>query len=489
MIAQGQYSITVVYDGEDGVGITSSTVYYYQSTSNTELIDGEWKPYTGENLQWIKGYYYWQKTVTIYTDNKTYESTPVCITGEDGADGRGIESITTEFYLSISKTSPEGSNWQKTMPEWETGKYLWIRNKIIYDDSENPEYTEPYCDSSWEAINEISIGARNLIIRSTETIGYCLNEDGSESEIEYYAISDYIKITPNTDYMFTKTSSEVVDTDVGGYFKYAWYGTPVEVENAVAIDEETEETDVETSETETTLEYPFVGFSQHSDNEYKWTSPSDAYYIRICYPIDCLVQFERGNKATDYKPAPEDVEQDYNNKLIELSSTTTAVIEKTQDSILLSVSENYYTKGESDNMIGEISTSLTQTQEEFLMKFTTIDGDITDLTDTTNGKFQEINKYIRFVDGTITLGEEGNPLTLTLSNNRISFNQGTVVQEESTDEDGNIIEEVIDYKEVAYISDNCLYIYDGNFINSLKIGRFAFVPRSNGNLSFTYVGA
>jgi hypothetical protein len=81
--------------------------------------------------------------------------------------------------------------------------------------------------------------------------------------------------------------------------------------------------------------------------------------------------------------------------------------------------------------------------------------------------YEELIKYIRFKDGTITLGIVDNPLTMTLSNNRLSFQQNGV--------------------EVAYISNNQLYIYDGEFLNSLKIGRFAFIPRSNGNLSFTYV--
>lgn len=41
--------------------------------------------------------------------------------------------------------------------------------------------------------------------------------------------------------------------------------------------------------------------------------------------------------------------------------------------------------------------------------------------------------------------------------------------------------------EVAYISNDTLYITKGEFLTSVRIGRFAFIPRDNGNLSFMRV--
>ena len=82
----------------------------------------------------------------------------------------------------------------------------------------------------------------------------------------------------------------------------------------------------------------------------------------------------------------------------------------------------------------------------------------------TENKFTDISKYIRFVDGAIIIGIEGNPLILRMQNDRISFL-----------ENGN---------EVAYISNRRLYITDAEVITSLTIGNFAFLPRNNGNLSF-----
>jgi hypothetical protein len=85
----------------------------------------------------------------------------------------------------------------------------------------------------------------------------------------------------------------------------------------------------------------------------------------------------------------------------------------------------------------------------------------------TDAQFEEIRKYIRFVDGNILLGEEGNTLTLRIENDRISFLDSGL--------------------EVAYFSNNKLYVTDGEFLNSLQLGNFAFMPRENGNLSFAKI--
>src|SRR5699024_1158279 len=67
--------------------VTSSTPYFYLSDSNTQLVGGSW---VTSPPGWSEGKYYWQKTVTTYSDGSTVESTPICITGNTGADGTGV---------------------------------------------------------------------------------------------------------------------------------------------------------------------------------------------------------------------------------------------------------------------------------------------------------------------------------------------------------------------------------------------------------------
>lgn len=207
--------------------VSSSVPYFYLSDSNTELIGGSW---TTTPPGWSEGKYYWQKTVTTYSDGSTVESTPICITGNTGADGTGVTilgsydteeelkqahptgnpgdaymiagdlyvwdaansqwknvgriqgeqgdagpagrsivSVTVEFYLSTSKTTQTGGSWTTAMPTWETGKYLWTRNKIVYENPSSTEYTTPVCDSSWEAANDVADDLHNNYYNKTET--------------------------------------------------------------------------------------------------------------------------------------------------------------------------------------------------------------------------------------------------------------------------------------------------------------------------------
>ena len=141
-----------------------------------------------------------------------------------------------------------------------------------------------------------------------------------------------------------------------------------------------------------------------------------------------------------------------------------STIEKSSDNVMIRVGEQTYLKDEIDRLIGDINTQYQQTTSSFEFKFNEFVADLGDLASRTANKFTHISKYIRFVDGAILIGIEGNPLTLRMQNDRISFL-----------ENGN---------EVAYISNRRLYITDAEVITSLTIGNFAFLPRNNGNLSF-----
>lgn len=149
----------------------------------------------------------------------------------------------------------------------------------------------------------------------------------------------------------------------------------------------------------------------------------------------------------------------------EAKTTLSSLIQQTSDAIMLEVSETYATNGEVES---KISTTLTQLADSFNFEFETLRV-IVDENDASNREqFETIHKYIRFVNGDILLGEDGNALTLHIQNDRISFLDGGA--------------------EVAYFSNKQLVVLDGNFLNSLRVGDFAWIPRENGNLSLVRVG-
>ena len=147
------YSLALKGDrGGNGISVSSVEVYYYLSTSSTELIGGSWST---ERPTWVDGKYIWSKQKTTLSNGSSSETDPVCITGGTGATGdtgRGVESITTEYYLSTSKTEQIGGEWSENQPEWSSGHYVWTRSKIVYSNPTSVEYTSPICDTTWEAM-------------------------------------------------------------------------------------------------------------------------------------------------------------------------------------------------------------------------------------------------------------------------------------------------------------------------------------------------
>lgn len=163
--------------GETGVGISSVDVEYYLSTSSTAQSGGSWSTTAPT---WVDGKYMWSRTKTVTTAGKTSYSNPVCITGgkgntgatgATGATGKGVSSITEEYYLSTSKTTQTGGSWVTAPPTWSSGKYMWTRSKIVYTNPASTVYTAPVCDSSWEAVNGLQIGGRNLALGTGTATG------------------------------------------------------------------------------------------------------------------------------------------------------------------------------------------------------------------------------------------------------------------------------------------------------------------------------
>lgn len=141
-----------------------------------------------------------------------------------------------------------------------------------------------------------------------------------------------------------------------------------------------------------------------------------------------------------------------------------ASIQVSEENIKSTVSESYSLKEDTEALVSAVSTEVEQTKNSVEIQFNQFSADLEAMATGADAEFEEIRKYIRFVDGQILLGEVGNELELQIANDRISFLQ--------------------DGAEVAYFSNRKLYVTDAEILHSLQLGNFAFMPRANGNLSF-----
>ena len=163
------------------------------------------------------------------------------------------------------------------------------------------------------------------------------------------------------------------------------------------------------------------------------------------------------------------IKSDYNTNteviVEEAKSQMTSLIQQTSEALTLEVSEQYATQ---DELKEAITTTMTQLADSFEFLFEELKTTVDENDIEARSQFTEIKKYIRFEDGNIILGESGNEITLRIENDKISFLDGGA--------------------EVAYFSNKQLTVKDASFLNSMRIGSFAFIPRDNGNLSLVKVG-
>lgn len=131
--------------GNDGIGITEIQEQYYLSDSQQILIGGTWQTTAPT---WVKGKYIWTRTQFTYSNGNVTTTSPICVTGKDGADGLNggvsVENVDMFYYQSTSATSLQGGSWTTTAPTWVNGKYVWSKT-ITYLDNGTQIESNPVC--------------------------------------------------------------------------------------------------------------------------------------------------------------------------------------------------------------------------------------------------------------------------------------------------------------------------------------------------------
>ena len=160
----------------------------------------------------------------------------------------------------------------------------------------------------------------------------------------------------------------------------------------------------------------------------------------------------------------EKVAQSAKETVINVEQNLQSSISASEGNVKAAVTETHYLKDDVDAIVSQVSTEVEVTKGAMEIQFTQFNQDMNALAAGMDAEFEEIKKYIRFENGQIFLGEVGNELELQIATDRISFLQ--------------------DGAEVAYFSNRKLFVTDTQILHSLQLGNFAFMPRTNGNLSF-----
>ena len=156
---------------------------------------------------------------------------------------------------------------------------------------------------------------------------------------------------------------------------------------------------------------------------------------------------------------------------LDATGEAVAQIALTAEQIRSEVKRDYATADQVSQMNETLSTLAEQSENNFTWTVTKVNEIIEDAAandSLTREQLNLIHTYMRFGEDGLTIGKAGNPLTFRVVNDRLAFYMNDT--------------------EVAYLSDNKLYVTQAEILARLQIGKFAYEPQSNGNLSVIYTG-
>lgn len=423
-VVKASYELTVTK-------VQNGTSVYIKKTIVTYAVtdSAQDKPITGWQTEFPAvplGKYLWVCTQVFYSDGSSTETYSVSHNGTNGTNGKdGKDGVAGEAALSFKLLSSQGQIF---------------KNKSI----KTTLTLEVRRGSKKLTISEVeSLGTIQWFKNDTRQTGSDLILSVSESDSVLNTNYSVQVINAKNEILGSDTISLASVTDIQGIYRFYHLG-PDKPEVPVSYP-------------------PSDTVWSRTEPEYSLGNTDNLYYVDCTFFVNLSFSYGLVQLSSDYE-ASKKVYADALARIDNAVKITDSQINKEKDAIRTEISEKYYDKENLDSQFGEISSKIEQTKNSFNFEFTNFKADIDSSIKQNNVSFTEIHKYIRFIDGNIYLGAEDNPIQLIEKNDRISFVQAG--------------------SEVAYFSNNKMYVNDGQFNNTLRIGNFEFSPRPNGSLDF-----
>lgn len=269
--------------------------------------------------------------------------------GSTGPQGVSVTTIKDQWYKSTSNTAQAGGSWSDTQPNWESGKYIWTRSHITFSNG-NTTTTNPVlanainnananasnavstANTANNKVNDLKIGGRNLLPRTDINqygLGYGVAYVEGKVEVDntlQYNNKPTLKIQP-TKYNYggycNKYGEKGVSLLAGKTYTYSCmiYSSIEDYFSSGSLGHF--QTALKGGSEESTLHNRTIIYEGDRIPAKTWTrvhtvfTPTkDCLFRSFFIYFDSLdqvihianVQLEEGNVATDWTPAPEDVD-------------------------------------------------------------------------------------------------------------------------------------------------------------------------------------
>lgn len=223
------------------------------------------------------------------------------------------------------------------------------------------------------------------------------------------------------------------------------------------------------------VEKAFIKEIEASTTDYSKASTTDRLINKTLLEVDKANQKITAliTKTETTNEVVESLGDSLNSVTSEITSTITTKVQAEAGLIRQEISESYATKGDLDNEVKTITSTIESTASSVTTTF--YEENIkTPLENVEDGLSEEITRREAIIRDTI---EDGKPvIELGASDSPVKTkykNDGMYIYE-----NGEV---------VAYFKNNKAYNTDLEVLNSFKLGNFAFMPRKNGNLSLVKV--
>ena len=305
-------------DGKDGTEIVSITEQYYLSTSNTTQVNGSW---VETPPAWQKGKYLWTRTKIVYANpSSTKYTTPVCDTSweisndvQEQIDNNKTEIETMKDTVAIHTTNLNNITSRVSTTETQittiNGNITNMNSRIntaeqkITDSAIINTVSSTIDNRVSEGIDGIQVGERNLLLNSgtEQTITNSTFISYSFANVSY--VSSYVAGKEVTATFEAKKTSGTADIHV--YFRNS--SDVIQPSSAKIGD--------------ITTEYKKYSIT--------FTAPTNLssvnnFSINSTYNVGLTVRNMKlvlGNKATDWTPAPEEIQ----NQISSIEQTATQI--------------------------------------------------------------------------------------------------------------------------------------------------------------------
>lgn len=469
----------------DGRGVASTSVEYQASTSGTTVPTGTWSATIPSVAQ---GSYLWTKTTTNYTSGTPTVGYSVARMGVNGAKGDKGET---------GQTGPQGPQGLKGDTGLQGPKGATGPQGPKGADGKSPTI------SVSKSGNTTTITVNNPDgTKTSQTVKDGTNgtpgKDGATGKTTYF----HVKYSNDGGKTFTSNSGETVGDYIGTYTdfveadstsvsSYTWAKIkgaqgdrgatgatgPQGVQGPQGVKGDTGPKGPQGADGATgtgvasmTQQY-YMSDSKTTQSGGSWVEsmPTWSYgkYLWTRYKVT----YKNPASTTYTAPICDSSWEAVNEETVKRQSA----IETKANEITSKVSETYVSNSAFEHYQKNMSTQFTQTKKDFTWSInqsvTDAKNEMSGQIDSVNGRVDglkqttdNVNNYMSFDNDGLTLGKSDSAFKTKITN-----------QEWSIQKNG---------AKVTYINDQTMYITDGQFTQSLKIGNFGFVPRANGSLDF-----